>query len=341
MLAGCPDGATRIAAVELTATKFINPIQFVDDVDLFAGSEGGAAAQLKGMGEAGLSTGQIFRVGDGKTEAVAFGFEPCGQLRVQDRDVEWAQKVTSLGVTFDAGLNMDCHLAAMWDKARAALATISISAELAGVGWDDFVRVVPKRVVTKACFGVELVVVNQGAPARLNAMQRYWGAAILGAFPGDPGSNRMAGWKLMVELGWTCRLWQWAVTKAIMLDERAHLSTWAPLKAVLRHSRKVPGSWQEAVAALRERYGVPPFARDQARLAPSRAAVWERLKRYRKREVEPRLWAEAQEEVARERAKPTNALYNLLHPGSGPVPMSSRDTNGARPLCRTTAGGRG
>ena len=172
-------------------------------------------------------------------------------------------------------------------------------------------RVVPKRVATKACFGVELVVVNQGAPARLNAMQRYWVAAILGAFPGDPGSNRMAGWKLMVELGWTCRLWQWAVTKAIMLDERAHLSTWAPLKAVLRHSRTVPGSWQEAVAALRERYGVPPFARDQARLAPSRAAVRERLKRYRKMEVEPRLWAEAEKEVARERAKPANALYNL------------------------------
>ena len=104
-----------------------------------------------------------------------------------------------------------------------------------------------------------------------------------------------------------------------MLDERAHLSSWEPLKAVLRHSREVPGSWQQAVAALRERYGVPPFARAQAQRAPSRAAVRERLKRYRKKEVEPRVWAEAEEEVARERAKPANALYNLLHPGAGPV----------------------
>ena len=70
---------------------------------------------------------------------------------------------------------------------------------------------------------------------------------------------------------------------------------------------------------MRERYGVLPFARAQAQRAPSRAAVRERLKRYRKKEVEPRVWAEAEEEVARERAKPANALYNLLHPGAGPV----------------------
>ena len=214
---------------------------------------------------------------------------------------------------------MEGHLAVMRTKSMKALATISTAAEIAGVQWQDFARVIPQRVESMACYGFELCIIAPTARSRLNSMQRMWGASMLGIFPGDPDFNRVAGWKLLVEMGWQGRLWHRAVVKALMLEERAALAGWAPLSAVLGHSKEVSGSWLRTAGDLRRLYAIPAFDRAAARKAPSRSAARERLKKYRKECVEPRVFAEAEREVARERAAPSNALYGVLHPSWGPV----------------------
>jgi hypothetical protein len=109
------------------------------------------------------------------------------------------------------------------------------------------------------------------------------------------------------------------VVKAIMLEERAALSEWEPLQAMLRHSQGLLGSWSSKVRALRGKYQIPAFDREAARGAPSADAVRARLSKFRKEKVEPRIFEEAEEEIARERARPENTLYSMLHPGRGPV----------------------
>ena len=98
------------------------------------------------------------------------------------------------------------HLASMRAKGRRALALICTAADVAGLNWDDFARVVPQRVEAKACYGAELTIVPAQVPGKLNSLQREWGRALVGLYPGMPGYMEVAGWKLLVELGWGARL---------------------------------------------------------------------------------------------------------------------------------------
>ena len=86
----------------------------------------------------------------------------------------------------DKNLNFEQHIAEMRAKAKTALATIATAAELAELRWDDYIRVVPQRVESRALHGQELVIVNDKAQAHLNSMQREWGAAIFGFFQERP-----------------------------------------------------------------------------------------------------------------------------------------------------------
>ena len=142
--------------------------------------------------------------------------------------------------------------------------------------------------------------------------------------------SAVSGWKLLVELGWTARLWLQAVVYAILLEERAAMSGWDLLTVVLRRTQGIAGGWQHAVAELREKFQVPPFDRAAARLAPSKEARRARLRKYGKEIVEPRVFKRTQQEVAEERRKTENTLYCELHPGRGPV-ASTLDGHGWGP----------
>ena len=88
---------------------------------------------------------------------------------------------------------------------------------------------------------LELDIVNDNARARLNAMQREWGAAFLGFFPGAPLYSEVAGWNLLVELGWRGRQYHSAAIRAVMAEERAWATDWDTLHEVLGESREVAG----------------------------------------------------------------------------------------------------
>lgn len=255
----CERGSTRLVAADLTATVRANVSQFMDDLDSFASSEGLADVTLQALDTKGRELGQIFRAGRGKTEGMAVGCKPRKQLRIHEDLVGWTKAARGLGVTIDESLTMEAHLAAMKKKSMEALGIIATAADIAGLAWDDYARVVPKRVETKACFGIELTIVNKGAERKLNAMQRQWGAAVFGIYQGGPMFAEVAGWKLLVELGWRSRLWDRTVVKAVMLEVRAKLAQWSLLHDVLRISQGVKGSWMSAVAELREEFQIPPF----------------------------------------------------------------------------------
>lgn len=142
---------------------------------------------------------------------------------------------------------------------------------------------------------------------------------MLDLYPGGPQFSEVAGWKLLVELGWPARLWVVARVQAVMLAERAALAEWPLLHAVLERSSLIRGAWMYAVEELRAGYGLPQFDRAAARRAPSRAARRARLRQYRTEVVEPRMFEDTEAEIRAERQKPAHALYNRLHPGRGPV----------------------
>jgi hypothetical protein len=247
------------------------------------------------------------------------GFIPKQSLWAQSKEVFWEKQVRGLGVAMDAGLAMSSHLSQMRPKSRSALTSVATAARIAALSWEDFARVVPIRVLTKACHGMALVVVNPDAEHRLNALQREWGAALFGLHPGMPLFCVVSGWKLLVELGWRARLYLEAVVQAIMLEERAALSHWPLLHAVLRRSTAIPGGWQFAVNELRERFGVPPFDRVAAQAASSGDAQKARMRRYRKTIVEPLVFGLTEDEMAEARRRPGQEAYAKLHPGRGPV----------------------
>ena len=207
----------------------------------------------------------------------------------------------------------------MKNKSASALRAVATAARLAGLEWEDFARVVPQRVQQKATFGMSLTVHNPAAESQLNALQRAWGAALLDLHPGDPQFTAVAGWKLLLELGWPARLWSMALAQAVMLEERAALAEWPLLHQVLECSRVLTGAWMHAVQEIRDGFAIPPFDRGAALRAPSRAAKRARLRQYRLEVVEPRIFAATEEEIANERQKPQNSLYTRLHPGRGPV----------------------
>ena len=304
-------------AADLTATVRVGAIQFMDDFDSYQSSEGGAAVTAEAVGTAARGIGQIFK--EGKNDALACGFNPEAVLQIQGKDMPWAEAVKGLGVWVDKNLNFEKHIAEMRAKAKTALATIATAAELAELRWDDYIRVVPQRVESRALHGQELVIVNDKAQAHLNSMQREWGAAIFGFFPGAPLYTEVAGWKLMVELGWRGRQWHRAVIKAIMAEERAWATDWGTLHDVFELSEKVDGGWLRAVQRLRERYNIPKRQVAPGEESKSKAAMRYRLERYRVEQVEPRVYKEAEEEILKERAKPGNAVYAALHPGRDSV----------------------
>lgn len=86
--------------------------------------------------------------------------------------------MVGLGVVMDAGLAMAAHLTRMRPKSRSALASVATAARSAALSWEDFARV-PRRVLTKACFGMARSILNPDAEQRLNALQREWGASLL------------------------------------------------------------------------------------------------------------------------------------------------------------------
>ena len=179
-LRDCRAGSTRVLALDLVATLSIAVTQMMDDIEAFASSEGGAQVRLTGIGEAGLSVGQILRPGPGKTEGLAWGFVASQPLRAQGKDVEWSKQVAGLGVLMDPGLAMSSHLSQMRTKSYSALHAVATAARIPALSWEDYARVVPRRVMAQACFGLALVVHNPDAERRLNAMQRLWGASLFG-----------------------------------------------------------------------------------------------------------------------------------------------------------------
>ena len=292
------DGATRLMAADLTATVRVGAAHFMDDFDSYQSREGGAGVTAEAVGEEARGIGQIFK--EGKNNALACGFRPEKTLQIQGKEMPWADAVQGLGVWVDKNLNFEKHIAVMRAKATAALATVATAAELAELRWDDYIKVVPQRVESRALYGQELVVINENAPARLNATQREWGAALFGFFAGAPLYTEVAGWKLLVELGWRGRQWHRAAIKAVMAEERAWASDWETLHAVLKLSQEVDGGWLRAVQKLRGRCRIPPrhIAPDEE--SKSKGAVKFRLNRYREEQVEPRVYKEAEEEVQKE-----------------------------------------
>ena len=143
--------ASRLRAADFTATHHVAVAQVMDDVDAFDASEGGARVQLRNMGGKGAEIGQMFRPGRGKTEGMACGFDPLGKLEIQGLSTGWGESIVSTGVLVDRGLTFAPLLREMRTKATAALATIAMAAQVVGLSWTDFARVVPGRVEGKAC----------------------------------------------------------------------------------------------------------------------------------------------------------------------------------------------
>ena len=102
-------------------------------------------------------------------------------------------------------------------------------------------RAVPVRVESKARLGAEFTILNEKAPGRLDEMQRIWGAALLDVYPGNAAFTRIAGWKLLCELGWTARQWHRTVVRAAMLEERAKVSGWHALTTAMRLATRTSG----------------------------------------------------------------------------------------------------
>ena len=179
-------------------------------------------------------------------------------------------------------------------------------------------RAVPVRVESKACQGAEFTILNENAPSRLNEMQRMWGAALLDVYPGNALFTRIAGWKLLCELGWNARQWHRTVVRAVMLEERARLSGWHTLTAAMELAASTPGGWTHKVRRLREEFGIPE-ARPPMAAALSKGSAKYRARLYRRTAVEPAVHGSTEEELRSSRADPRNALYSALHPGRGPV----------------------
>ena len=176
-----------------------------------------------------------------------------------------------------------------------------------------------QRVETKVGQGIEFTILNPQAETKLNALQKMWGAALIDVYPGDPYFSRLAGWKLLRELGWPARLYHRALVKAIMLEERAQLSGWDTLTAALGLSGSITGSWTNTVALRKTEFEVPPADRSRIAAADTAGGRRHRLRRYRKEVVEPALFSATEAEIARELANPRHSTYAALHPGRGPV----------------------
>ena len=192
-LRAAPDAATRLRALDLVASERVAVVQLMDDIDGSTSSDGAAVEQLRGMGEAGARIGQIFRPGRGKTEGIACGFKPTALLKVQDKDVQWGTVMVSAGVLVDRGITFDALLAAMREKSLEAVAVIAMAAQIAGISWDAYARVVPQRVETKVGQGIEFTILNPQAETNLNALQKMWGAALIDVYPGDLYFSQYAG----------------------------------------------------------------------------------------------------------------------------------------------------
>ncbi len=227
--------------------------------------------------------------------------------------------MVSAGVLADWGITFDALLVAMREKSLEAVAVIAMAAQIAGISWDAYARVVPQRGETKVGQGIEFTILNPQAEAKLNALQKMWGAALIDIYPGDPYFSRLAGWEPLREFGWPARLYHRALVKAIMLGERAQLSGWETLTAALGLSGSITGSWTNTVALRKTEFEVPPADRSRIAAAHTAGGRRYRLRRYRKEVVEPPLFSDGSGDCARTSEPPAQ---HLCRPPSGTGPSS-------------------
>jgi hypothetical protein len=289
-MAQAGNDSNRLLLLDLSSATQVGLVQFLDDNMAKVSSWGAGVLRLRQLSKAAEAMKAELKLGAGKTEFQSVGFHENRSMPSGAGSVQKALIHKGLGLPLEDDLSFRALLKQVESRAVGTWQATLVAIEVLGLPAWVAIASLDARVLPKACFGAELLILTPGWQMRLDSLMDRLIKMLLRL----PGSYPRLF--LLQAIGRGRRLSTQVLYKCFALEARLDS---LPERSLLSQVRSVAqqhsGTWAAVLAAQRASRQLPDitsWASGQSCRDMSKNQVKRRIRRFMAEVIDPALIAE-------------------------------------------------